>query len=384
MPPAETPPFARVSLRDVARAVGVSHVTVSLALRGDSRVSVRRRREIEAMAKRLGYRPDPMLASLSAYRHSKRPIAIHSTIAWLNQWPDPKALRRVHDFAAYWRGAHDAADTLGYRLEELVIDRSTTADRLQKILQTRGVRGILLPPHPDGFHLPGFDWSLFSLVRFGVSIDAPRAHVITSDQMNCAELAYAKVRAHGYRRIGFITSRGHDRNTGGNFRAGYLAMQDAQPPLAEHLEPLILDERDARPDARALRPWLRRWNPDAIITTDPRVHAMLRELGVHVPRDIAAAALSVLDGNFDAGVDQNSLEIGRVAMRTLAGLIQLNERGIPEFCRRILVEGRWVDGESLPTKSMTPRAGAGRLARRSVAPDKTQARRRPPRAPSPA
>ena len=47
-------------------------------------------------------------------------------------------------------------------------------------------------------------------------------------------------------------------------------------------------------------------------------------------------------------VDQNSLETGQVAMRTVAGLIQQNERGIPRFCRRILVEGRWVedyDGE---------------------------------------
>jgi DNA-binding LacI/PurR family transcriptional regulator len=349
--PLETPHRARVSLRDVAREVGVSHVTVSLALRGDPRVSEKRRREVEVVAKRLGYRPDPMLASLSAYRHAKRPVTIHSTIAWLNQWPDPKALRRLQEFAAYWRGARDTAESLGYRLEEFVLDRALTGERLQKILQTRNVRGVLLPPHPRGFALPGFDWNLFSVVRFGVSVKTPRAHVITSDQMNCAELAFAKIREHGYRRIGFITSRGHDRNTGGNFRAGYLAMQDAMLPVAAHLEPLILEEREAQLDERALRPWLKRWKPDAIITTDPRVHAMLTDFGLDVPRDLAAAALSVLDGNFDAGVDQNSYETGQVAMRTLAGLIHQNERGIPQYCRRILVEGRWVDGASLPSKS---------------------------------
>ena len=36
----------RPSLRDVARAVGVSHVTVSLALRGDGRIPGKRRAEI--------------------------------------------------------------------------------------------------------------------------------------------------------------------------------------------------------------------------------------------------------------------------------------------------------------------------------------------------
>ena len=348
MPPAESPNPPRVSLRDVAREVGVSHVTVSLALRGDPRVSTTRRAEVEAAAKRLGYRPDPMLASLSAYRHSKRPVTIHSTIAWLNQWPDPKALRRFHEFAAYWSGAQEAAGTLGYRLEEFVLDRELNPARLQKILSTRNVRGILLPPHASGLHLPDFDWSLFSVVRFGVSVKEPRAHVITSDQMNCATLAFTRMREHGYQRIGFVTSRVHDRNTGGNFRAGYLAIQDATLPAAAQLEPLIMEERKAELDERVLRPWLRRYRPDAIVTTDPRVRGMLTDLGLHVPRDLAAAALSVLDGNFDAGVDQNSYEIGQVAVRTLAGLIQQNERGVPRYCRRILVEGRWVDGASLP------------------------------------
>ncbi len=353
MSPVDPPNRARVSLRDVARVVGVSHVTVSLALRGDPRVSAARRAEVQAAAMRLGYRPDPMLSSLSAYRHSKRPVTIHSTIAWLNQWPDPKALRSFHEFAAYWSGAKEAAEMLGYRLEEFVVDRDLHGARLQKILATRSVHGILIPPHAEGLHLPDFDWRLFSVVRFGVSVKEPRAHVITSDQMNCSTLAFTKIRELGYRRIGFVTSRVHDRNTGGNFRAGYLAIQDAALPQSEHLEPLILEERAAVLDERALRPWLRAQKPDAIITTDPRVHRMLSDLGIEVPRDLAAAALSVLDGNFDAGVDQNSHETGQVAMRTLAGLIHQNERGIPRYCRRILVEGRWVEGASLPPAKVT-------------------------------
>ncbi len=353
MPPPDPSNPRRVSLRDIAQAIGVSHVTVSLALRDDPRVSAQRRTEVQAAAKRLGYHPDPMLSSLSAYRHSKRPVTIHSTIAWLNQWPDPKALRRLHEFAAYWEGAREAAGTLGYRLEEFVVDRAMPGHRLQRILKTRNVRGILLPPHNSGFELADFDWSLFSVVRFGVSIKEPSAHVVTSDQMHCATLAFLKVREHGYGRIGFVSSRMFDRKTGGNFRAGFLAVQDALLPLAEHLEPLILEETDAVLDERALRPWLRAWKPDAIITTDPRVHGMLTDLGIDVPRDLAAATTSMLDGNFDAGVDQNSHEIGQVAMRTLAGLIHQNERGIPRYGRRILVEGRWVDGGSLPL--VTPR-----------------------------
>jgi len=61
-------------LRDVARAVGVSHVAISLALRGDARISEKRRAEIKLAAERLGYRPDPMLSSLAAYRRTKQSV----------------------------------------------------------------------------------------------------------------------------------------------------------------------------------------------------------------------------------------------------------------------------------------------------------------------
>ena len=45
--------------------------------------------------RKLGYQPDPMLASLSAYRRSKRPVNISSSVAWINQWTNPRDLRKV-------------------------------------------------------------------------------------------------------------------------------------------------------------------------------------------------------------------------------------------------------------------------------------------------
>jgi DNA-binding LacI/PurR family transcriptional regulator len=348
--PEDSPPSpsARVSLRDVARDVGVSHVTVSLALRGDPRVSVNRRVEIEAAALRLGYRPDPMLSSLSAYRRSKRPVTICSTVAWLNQWADPGELHRLHEFEAYWTGARDAAEKLGYRLEEFKIRRDLSSDRLQKILEARSVHGILIPPHRSDLSLPNFDWSRFSLVRLGVSVKEPRTHVVTSDQMSCVGMAFERVHERGYQRIGYVSSRRFDRNTGGNFRAGYLSSQDALLPLRKHLPPLFLEEESTAADARQLRAWLKLSKPDAIITTLSALRGLLDRIGCKIPDDVAVCATSVFDGNFDSGIDQNSSEVGYVAMRTLASLIHQNERGIPRYCRRILVEPRWVDGSSLP------------------------------------
>jgi DNA-binding LacI/PurR family transcriptional regulator len=341
----------RVSLRDVAAMVGVSHVTVSLALRDDPRISAERRAEIRAAAERLGYRPDPMLSSLSAYRHGRRPVEIRSTIAWLNQWPDPRQLRRLQEFDAYWRGAHEYAAPLGYRLEEFVMDPTLTPARLQQILLARSVRGILIPPHATGFSLPGFDWEQFSIVRFGASVKEPRAHIVTSDQKNCAVMAYERMWARGYRRIAYVSAPRFDVNTGGNFRAGFLSAQEIHVPLRQHFAPVLLSEDGTETDVRLLKAVLRKARIDGVLTSLPMLPELLQRAGYAVPNAVGAATLSLLDGHFDAGVDQNSYEIGRVAMATLAGLIQQNERGIPRYCRRILVEGRWVDGSSLPERA---------------------------------
>jgi LacI family transcriptional regulator len=338
-------------LRDIAIEIGVSHVTVSLALRGDPRISTARRQEIATVAERLGYRPDPMLASLSAYRQTKKPVEIRSTVAWLNQWPEARQLRRFQEFDAYWRGAKDYAARLGYRLEEFAIGKDMTPARLQQILLARSVRGILIPPHSFGLNLPDFDWSGFSVVRLGISVKHPRAHIVTSDQKNCAAMAFGQMWTKGYRRIAYVTAHRFDLNTGGNFRAGYLSAQDEHVPLRRHLAPLVLSEETTPADVRALRKLLRTARPDAILTALGNLPEILAETGCRVPADLGVAALSLLDGHFDAGVDQNSVEVGRVAMATLAALIHQNERGVPQYCRRILVEGRWVDGSSLPGRS---------------------------------
>jgi hypothetical protein len=43
--------------------------------------------------------------------------------------------------------------------------------------------------------------------------------------------------------------------------------------------------------------------------------------------------------------------IGKTAVPMLISLINHNECGIPAICRELLIEGRWVDGDTLPRKN---------------------------------
>src|ERR1035437_9571570 len=89
------PPFAqRVTLRDLAQKAGVSHVTISRALRNDPSISAARRGEVKKLAEEMGYRPDPSLSALAAYRFARQEHKIQSALAWINRYQDPKQWRK--------------------------------------------------------------------------------------------------------------------------------------------------------------------------------------------------------------------------------------------------------------------------------------------------
>ena len=58
----------RPTLRDVAELCGVSHITVSRVVRGRHVVRAETAARVEAAIKEVGYKPDPALSALAAYR----------------------------------------------------------------------------------------------------------------------------------------------------------------------------------------------------------------------------------------------------------------------------------------------------------------------------
>jgi DNA-binding LacI/PurR family transcriptional regulator len=339
---------SQITLKDVAKAVGVSAMTVSLALRNDPRIRSSRRIVIQDMARRMGYRPNPMATALVHQRWSVSPHPITAELAWINCWQDPNQLRAHREFDLYWRGANLAAEKCGFRLEEFVVGSNMSFARLEKILKYRNIHGILIPPHGNkaGRHpkVSSLDWSHFSVIRFGYSIPDFPAHVVAGNHMQSTILAFREIWKRGYERIGYVCHS----NPSTRIRAGFLMSQSELPP-AHRLALLELDvRRNDYPEV--LDRWIRQQKPDAILTEMAEMSSLLHQLNYRVPADVSLAATSVLDGNADAGIYQNSQEIGKAAVETLISLISQNQTGIPDLCREVLVDARWQDGKTLPCR----------------------------------
>lgn len=342
-------PPNQVTQRDLARMLGISYSTVSLALRDSPKIALKQRERIRKAAEEMGYHPNAAAAALAHYKRNSTTPPIHAALAWLNVRPNASSLYEMREFSLYWSGALACAEKYGYRLEEFCVSKLGSFQRLQSVLHTRGIEGIILPPPGFTPDWEDFGWSQFSVVRLGNSSNTPQSHIVTSDQPGNALLALNEIRRRGYKRVGLVTGL-RNLEAGASWSGGFLQAQqfiDESDRLSIH----VMKEGDMACCERELVRWIKDQRPDAIFTDLKEVPIILRSAGLRVPADIGLAVTSVFDTGADAGIHQNAEEIGRAAVVTLLSLMKDGDKGEAEIGRKILIAGKWVDGKSLPWRA---------------------------------
>lgn len=128
------------TLKDVAKAVGLSESTASVILNGarsGTRVSAVTRQRVMDAAERLGYHPNSHARGLSTGRSNR--IGIYSGRARVDA--------RNHFFASILGGVLDAAETL--QLNCLVHGSGSTPADLRDLVSSQSVDGLLVHLRPD-------------------------------------------------------------------------------------------------------------------------------------------------------------------------------------------------------------------------------------------
>jgi LacI family transcriptional regulator len=352
----------RVTLADIAAKAGVHVTTVSLALRNHPRLPEATRQRIQALAKKMGYTPDPLLRALVAYRGRVIERRNTPTLAYVTNWATRWGWKRVTAHPDFFAGAQAKAGELGYKLEHFWLgDEGMSQERLGQILFARGINGIIIASHGREMgDVLEFDWPNFSAVKIDYFPHRPMLHNVTNNQCDIARLAVHRVLQAGYRRIGFVMHRGWDHAVDHLWMAGFLCEQQQAPAEAHipaHLfpepEPVErwLNESTAEvvPDSEAFVAWFEKHRPEVIVSKASFVLPLLRKMGLQVPRDVAFVDLFLeeTDGQI-AGVRQNHETVGALAVEILAGQLQHNKFGVPRIPTTTFVEGTWFDGRSCP------------------------------------
>lgn len=350
-------PSARITQRELARKLGLSQATVSRALAGGARHAPGTCRRILEAAEALGYRPDPVLACLSAYRRTRRPSGRGAVLAWFGAAPAGEPSYELSLF----RAARRRAEALGYGLEYHWERRPGYSPRgFERIFAARGVAGLIFGPRPEPHARVELDIAPFAAVALGRSVGWPPVDLVSTDHFQTMERCYRRLAELGRRRIGFCLTRSYNERVAGLWRGSYLNQQAAHPEL--EAPPPYQEDAD---EHCAFDRWLKAWRPDAIITMAGPAGclAALRRRGLRAPRDLGLALLVLPEEEAKgrarhAGIVEPTERLAELAVDVVVGRIRNNERGAPAERRIHLLPGEWRDG---PT-ARAPAAGRGKKA----------------------
>ncbi len=328
-----------MTIRELAARLRLSKSTVAYALRDAPAVKPATRELVQRRARELGYSPNPIASAFLQHVRSQGSLRYQATLAFLftipasslpagSAWPTSGYQRLIYD------GAEARARELGY-----VIDRINTVDfkaaRLSQILKARGVLGIILGPlfRPVG-HLM-LDWSKFSAVSYGYSMVRPAVHRVVHNHLQGMRTAFRTLRREGHDRIGLVLADEADKRSNSLWSCGFLGLQQTLPE-PRRVRPLLAPAWQLTPSA--IRHWLRRERPDAVIFHNSGGVQKIPEIS---RGKIAVAVLGREPHDPFPGIDQQFALSGSLLVDLLAAQILHNQRGLPLSPIVSMVDGVW-------------------------------------------
>lgn len=337
----------RVSLRDVARSIGVHHTTVSLALRNHPSLPKATRTRIRFQARKLGYRPNPLVSALMSHRISASGKRSYVTLAYIDTVVSDFDSKSILYFRDLQLGAQARARELGYHFEMFRTGHECLPlSQVDLILRTRNIHGLLIGPRPLGMSNLELDLAERAAVTFGVSLREPKVDRVSNDQYLSIRLAFEHCRQEGYRRIGFMMVSTTSQRVEHRYLAGFQVEQFFLPQ-AEQVQPFIYNIEEAPQKLSSeIQDWLSTEKPDAVLChmyqgTIPGLDLLNRFRG-----GVKIAVLDLIDPHSGTpGIYQNPRQLGAVGADLLIAKLQKCEYGPSEVTRSYSVCGNWVDGK---------------------------------------
>jgi LacI family transcriptional regulator len=330
----------------IAELTGFSRSTVSRALANHPSITVKTKKRVQAAAKKLGYRPDPLISSLTAQIRRSGISRTVSTLGYITSFP--QQLEEHNHWTEFYHGAREHAHELGYNLD--IIWRrepGMTIRKFNKILQSRGIQGVIITPLPDALGHIAMDFSRLAAVTVGYPLAKPHIHHCSGWHLQFMALALRKIVRKGYRRIGYTIFPDGDRFASFSFSSRFLLYQSTIP--AKQRVPLLIHPQEKRaPTIQEFHSWYEKYRPEVILCAGYVVEGWMAQLGLKAPKDVAYANLSLIDkGGAVSGIFERTRKVGACAVDLVVEQIQQNILGVPDIPKSIYIEGEWVEGKTL-------------------------------------
>lgn len=328
--------FEAITIKDIAKALGLSTSTVSRALRGSYEISPQTKKIVLEYAEKHNYRPNPIALSLKE-RRSRSIGVVVCEIA-----------------NNYFSQAINGIESIAYNRDYHVIITQSHESYDREIinaqhLSSRSVDGLLVSLSTETENVDHFK-SLHDkglpIVFFDRVTDEIYTHKVIVDNYKGAFEATEHLIKSGFKKIAHITSSSHLSITKERL-AGYkdalekhkIPFNESYVKYCQHGGMILSEIEDNIKELLKLKV-----KPDAIFAASDRVttscFATLKKLNLNVPKDMGligftnSGLVELLNPSLSA-VKQPAFEMGQVATELLLQLIE-SKRPVTEFETRVL------------------------------------------------
>jgi DNA-binding LacI/PurR family transcriptional regulator len=334
------------TLREIAKAAGVSRSTASRALNKHPLISEATSKRVWKAAEKAGYKLDPLASSLMRSFRSRGRIKSGTVVGWINE----------HDKSTYWKevpfkkhfleGAEARAKTLGIRIEQFWLGQpGMTGKRALDILSNRGIRGLIFPTPRHSIERYGIDWTDFALTILGGRPDTKNFTHVVPDEYANFELLLDHLASLGHKKLGLVLNEFVDWVTERKMQSRFLLHRENCRP--KNRIP-VLFEKDNENHAEKLLAWVERYKPDCIIAYRGESVGWLEKAGFKVPGDISVASHNVTDDTLNwSGIRTNQRLMGSTAVDAILAQLSRFEFGPIAQSKKLVVSGRWQSGTTV-------------------------------------
>ncbi len=338
MPPVSRSEKAdRISIKDIAKAAGVSHSTVSRALGDSPLVNAETKARIQKLAQQMGYSPDARARRLVTGRTDTLGVVV-TTIA------DPFVAEVV-------QGIESTAHTHGYTVilatsnsepaREMAAVEMLRSERVDGVIVTSSRIGALYPEHLEGIG------AAVVLINNHNEQSGRYTYSVTVDNRHGGHLAARYLIEQGHRRIAYITGPADHSDDADRLAGCCQAMEEA----GLHFDPAWVVPGDGRASGGEQALDRLAGRPTAVFCyNDMTAIGLLRaahKAGLRVPEDMAVVGFD--DIPFAryvrpplTTVAQPKMAMGRLAVEMALNLMASDDAVVSD----VVVKGELVVRES--------------------------------------
>lgn len=343
--------YEAITIKDIAKALGLSTSTVSRALRGSYEISAETKKLVLEYAEKLNYRPNPIALSLK----EKRSRSIGIVVCEIAN----------NFFSQVINGIESVAYKKGYYV---IISQSHESYEREvantQYLASRSVDGLLVSlsaETTDLSHLNKLHDKGFPIVFFDRITEEMQTHKVIANNFKGAYQATEHLIKSGFRRIAHLTVASHLSITKERLAGYKAALADHDIPFDESLVKyckyggLIYSETEQAVDALlALKK-----KPDAIVAASDKLSTgcltALAKRNIKVPDSMGIVGFtnSLLADIFHpplTSIRQPAFEMGQVAMEMLIQIIE-SKHPITKYETKVLNTELTVRSSSVKEKS---------------------------------